>query len=303
MYTQRFDLEWSSPPDGYNGVTAYARVKRAQVVLAHEWARRWGATAWTAIAMHPGWVDTPGLAAGLPSFTRLGPLLRSPDQGADTVVWLAADGPETGLTASSARTAEGGRHLARPPPSARVPPPDDVPQPERAERRRAALGMVPARTMPRGGGRGPDDAAAPSSGSAGTCACRTIRPGPRSQGGRPGHRALRPRSPPVRHRGAFRRTQLLAHLHALDGALRRLGRAASGTSREPGEVVPEWPPPCGPTASASTPTSLRTPAGATAVEEARSDPSAMVGQRGPPSRIRRDAPRANLAGLHPVPRR
>jgi dehydrogenase/reductase SDR family member 12 len=35
-------------------------------------------------------VDTPGLASGLPAFARLGPLLRTPVQGADTVVWLAA---------------------------------------------------------------------------------------------------------------------------------------------------------------------------------------------------------------------
>jgi len=35
-------------------------------------------------------VDTPGLASGLPSFAKLGPLLRTPAEGADTVAWLAA---------------------------------------------------------------------------------------------------------------------------------------------------------------------------------------------------------------------
>ena len=40
--------------------------------------------------MHPGWADTPGVAEGLPGFHRvMGPLLRPPEQGADTVVWLA----------------------------------------------------------------------------------------------------------------------------------------------------------------------------------------------------------------------
>ena len=40
--------------------------------------------------MHPGWADTPGVEASLPTFRRVvGPLLRSPDQGADTIVWLA----------------------------------------------------------------------------------------------------------------------------------------------------------------------------------------------------------------------
>ena len=43
-------------------------------------------------AMHPGWADTPGLSRALPGFARLmGPLLRTPAQGADTIVWLAAD--------------------------------------------------------------------------------------------------------------------------------------------------------------------------------------------------------------------
>ena len=35
--------------------------------------------------------DTPGLGASLPRFARLmGPLLRSPQEGADTIVWLAS---------------------------------------------------------------------------------------------------------------------------------------------------------------------------------------------------------------------
>jgi len=91
MYTQRFDLDrLQMPPDRYRGTTAYARAKRAQVVLSHEWARRWGPDGVASYASHPGWVDTPGLASGLPAFARLGPLLRTPAQGADTVVWLAA---------------------------------------------------------------------------------------------------------------------------------------------------------------------------------------------------------------------
>jgi hypothetical protein len=41
--------------------------------------------------MHPGWVATPGLAESLPRFNRLAsPLLRSPDEGADTITWLCA---------------------------------------------------------------------------------------------------------------------------------------------------------------------------------------------------------------------
>jgi hypothetical protein len=47
--------------------------------------------------MHPGWADTPGIRSGLPGFARvMGPVLRTPEQGADTAVWLAA-APEAAL--------------------------------------------------------------------------------------------------------------------------------------------------------------------------------------------------------------
>lgn len=74
----------------YQGSEQYARAKRAQVTLNELWARRTTGVAFH--AMHPGWADTPGVAASLPTFRKLtGPLLRSVEQGADTVVWLAAD--------------------------------------------------------------------------------------------------------------------------------------------------------------------------------------------------------------------
>jgi dehydrogenase/reductase SDR family member 12 len=93
MYTQPFRLEdLELTPSDYRGATAYARAKRAQVVLAHEWARRWRNDGVASFAMHPGWVNTPGLVSGLPAFSRLGPLLRTPPQGADTAIWLAAAG-------------------------------------------------------------------------------------------------------------------------------------------------------------------------------------------------------------------
>ena len=93
MYTQRFDLDdLELTPDDYRGVTAYARAKRAQVVLAHEWDRRWRPEGVASYAMHPGWVRTPGLTASLPAIARLGPLLRTPCEGADTAAWLAAGG-------------------------------------------------------------------------------------------------------------------------------------------------------------------------------------------------------------------
>ena len=97
MYTQRVDfddLQWISGP--FSGPRAYARAKRIQVALVREWARRLGSSGIVVDAMHPGWADTPGLREALPMFHRLmGRLLRSEDEGADTLVWLAS-APEAG---------------------------------------------------------------------------------------------------------------------------------------------------------------------------------------------------------------
>jgi NAD(P)-dependent dehydrogenase (short-subunit alcohol dehydrogenase family) len=93
MYTQRFELDALDPdPSDYSGPVTYARVKRAQVVLTGEWARRVPRAEVAFHALHPGWVDTPGIRAGLPGFARFGRILfRSPDDGADTAVWLSHD--------------------------------------------------------------------------------------------------------------------------------------------------------------------------------------------------------------------
>ena len=92
MYTQRFDLAaLEMTPADYDGTIAYARAKRAQLVLMHEWVRRSEGTGISFHAMHPGWADTPGIRHSLPGFARvMGPVLRSAEQGADTAVWLAA---------------------------------------------------------------------------------------------------------------------------------------------------------------------------------------------------------------------
>jgi len=95
LYARRFDLAALEPTAvGYDGVAVYAAVKRAQQVLAQAWADRLRPLGVAAYAMHPGWVDTPGLRQGLPTFAqRLAPILRSPADGADTVVWLACRQP------------------------------------------------------------------------------------------------------------------------------------------------------------------------------------------------------------------
>jgi NAD(P)-dependent dehydrogenase (short-subunit alcohol dehydrogenase family) len=91
MYTQSYDLSTlEMGPAEYDGTVAYARVKRAQLVLMHEWVRRLAASGVVYHAMHPGWADTPGIRTGLPGFYRvMKPVLRSADEGAATAVWLA----------------------------------------------------------------------------------------------------------------------------------------------------------------------------------------------------------------------
>jgi dehydrogenase/reductase SDR family protein 12 len=92
MLTQRLTLkdpQWRERE--YDGVIAYAETKRAQVVLSELWAETLRDTGVTVNSMHPGWADTPSVATSLPRFHRVTEaILRTPAEGADTVVWLAA---------------------------------------------------------------------------------------------------------------------------------------------------------------------------------------------------------------------
>jgi NAD(P)-dependent dehydrogenase (short-subunit alcohol dehydrogenase family) len=92
MYTQRVHLDdLQMGREEFDGPVAYARSKRAEVMLTETWAERLRGTGVVAHAMHPGWVDTPGLKSSLPRFygaTKW--LLRTSQEGADTIVWLGA---------------------------------------------------------------------------------------------------------------------------------------------------------------------------------------------------------------------
>ena len=80
-------------PGRFDGMAAYAMHKRAQVELTRAWNRRWQGRP-TVHVMHPGWVDTAGVQTALPGFRRrLKGVLRDAEQGADTVLWLAATRP------------------------------------------------------------------------------------------------------------------------------------------------------------------------------------------------------------------
>lgn len=93
MYAEPLDVDrLELDAEHYDGTIAYARAKRAQVSLAELLAVRLAADGVVVHAMHPGWADTPGVARSLPTFRRVvGRLLRTPAEGADTIVWLAID--------------------------------------------------------------------------------------------------------------------------------------------------------------------------------------------------------------------
>ena len=96
MYSTPLVIDDLESSQDYNGVRTYARTKRMQVVLADAWAHRLARTDVKVESMHPGWVDTPGVAEYLPRFrviTR--PLLRDLADGADTAVWLVATRPQS----------------------------------------------------------------------------------------------------------------------------------------------------------------------------------------------------------------
>ena len=99
MYTQKLRVDDLQSERGrFDGPTVYARTKRAQVILTELWAKRLAGTG-VVHAMHRGWADTP-VRSSLPRFyTATRPLLRTPAQGTDTIVWLgtaAEPGHSTG---------------------------------------------------------------------------------------------------------------------------------------------------------------------------------------------------------------
>lgn len=96
LYGARLDLGAleATSADRHDGFMAYAQHKRAQVELTRHWNDQppGGAAAYV---MHPGWVDTEGVRTALPGFRRrLSAFLRTPAEGADTALWLAATRPQ-----------------------------------------------------------------------------------------------------------------------------------------------------------------------------------------------------------------
>ncbi|PLW82691.1 short-chain dehydrogenase [Kineobactrum sediminis] len=91
MYSQPLAIDkLVAKESDYSGSVAYARAKRGLMVLTEQWADDWAADGIVVNAMHPGWADTPGVESALPGFHKLTRrILRSPEEGADTIIWLA----------------------------------------------------------------------------------------------------------------------------------------------------------------------------------------------------------------------
>jgi len=92
MYTQKIKIDdLMYEKETYNGDKAYARAKRGLVILTEIWAEKLKDEGISVNAMHPGWVDTPGVKKSLPQFYKITKnILRTPEEGADTILWLAA---------------------------------------------------------------------------------------------------------------------------------------------------------------------------------------------------------------------
>jgi NAD(P)-dependent dehydrogenase (short-subunit alcohol dehydrogenase family) len=83
---------------GYDGLRAYKASKLANVLFTREIARRWASLGISAAAVHPGLVRSQWGKSGPPAVRRVvnSPfrrIMRSPERGADTIVWLATTTP------------------------------------------------------------------------------------------------------------------------------------------------------------------------------------------------------------------
>ncbi|MDQ6607787.1 MAG: SDR family NAD(P)-dependent oxidoreductase [Actinomycetota bacterium] len=92
MYSQSLPTEdFQSEASTYSPTRFYARTKREQVVITELWAERLRGSGVVVHAMHPGWADTQGVRVSLPRFSAITkPIIRTSEQGADTIVWLGA---------------------------------------------------------------------------------------------------------------------------------------------------------------------------------------------------------------------
>ncbi len=92
MYGQSLPVDdWESERIAYSPKRLYARTKREEVIVTEFLAERLRGRGVVVHSMHPGWADTEGVQRWMTVFrTITRPIIRTPDQGADTIVWLGA---------------------------------------------------------------------------------------------------------------------------------------------------------------------------------------------------------------------
>ncbi|KAK9270735.1 hypothetical protein L1049_026318 [Liquidambar formosana] len=90
MYTAPLTKDLQFNHSKFDGVEQYGRNKRVQVALTEKWSEMYKNKGIGFYSMHPGWAETPGVAKSLPGFSKaLSGKLRTSEEGADTVIWLA----------------------------------------------------------------------------------------------------------------------------------------------------------------------------------------------------------------------
>lgn len=95
MYNSPLTTDLQFSEGDFDGVLQYARNKRVQVALTEKWAEMYKDKGIGFYSMHPGWAETPGVAKSLPGFSeKLAGKLRTSEEGADTVIWLASQPKE-----------------------------------------------------------------------------------------------------------------------------------------------------------------------------------------------------------------
>ena len=106
----------------YKGVQAYARTKRMQVVLADAWATRLASRDVRVESMHPGWVETPGVATHLPTFNMISQPRAPRRRGRRRHGGLAGGDPAARRSRpTSGTTGRSGRHVSAGSPSRTAP--------------------------------------------------------------------------------------------------------------------------------------------------------------------------------------
>ncbi len=90
MYLQKLNISnLLFEKEKYNKYAGYANAKRAQVIISELFSKKYPQYLFS--AMHPGWADTPGVRDSMPFFKKiLNKRLRTPEEGADTILWLAS---------------------------------------------------------------------------------------------------------------------------------------------------------------------------------------------------------------------